>query len=139
MLFIQREAIMNFDDKQELILEVLGVEKEWVQAHRELDIQTLERIMAPDYTNVTPDGSVIGRDEDLASYRSGERKWEYTESDQYHVRVYGETAVLIGRWRAKGLNKSKIFDYSARFTSLYVKQDGMWRMAASQSTPIPEN
>ena len=130
---------MSSDEAQKLINEVLGVEKEWVQAHLDMDIEALERIMAQDYTNISPDGRVIGRDEDLASYKSGERKWEYAESDQYQVRVYGNTAVLIGRWRAKGVNNGESFDYSARFTSVYVKQDNRWRMAASQSTPILEN
>ena len=127
---------MSSGEAQKLINEVLGVEKEWVQAHLDMDVETLERIMAPDYTNISPDGRVIGRDDDLASYRSGGRKWEYANSDQYQVRVYGNTAVLIGRWRAKGVYKGERFDYSARFSSVYVKQDRRWRMVASQSTPL---
>ncbi len=76
--------------------------------------------------------------EALASYASGTREWESAESDQYQVRLYGETAVLIGRWRAKGVNAGQAFDYAARFTAVYVKRDGYWQLVADQSTPITD-
>lgn len=118
------------------IQEVIQTEREWVEAHRQLDLVNLERLMADDYTSIQPDGTVIGKEEDLASYRSLTRRWEFADSDQYHVRLYGDTAILIGRWRAKGVNAGQHFDYSARFTSVYVKREGHWQMVTAQSTPI---
>jgi ketosteroid isomerase-like protein len=120
----------------DLIQEVLQVEQAWVEAHRQLDVATLERLMAEDYFVIRSDGSVAGKGEDLASYSTGDRHWEYAEGDQYDVRIYGQTAVLSGRWRARGMNAGQPFDYAARFLSVYVKRDGRWQMVAAQSTPI---
>ena len=53
-----------------------------------------------------------------------------------HVRVYGNTAVVVGRWRARGENAGRSFDYQARFVSVWVRRDGEWRMVSDQSTPI---
>ncbi len=130
---------MDRAQREALIEEVMQAEMAWVDAHRQLDTKTLDRLMADDYFIIRPDGSVAGKEEDLASYQSGQRYWEYAEGDQYDIRLYGQTAVLHGRWRARGVNAGQNFDYSARFLSVYVKRDGRWQMVAAQSTPIPES
>jgi len=117
--------------------EVIQAERAWVEAHRRLDIAALERLMADEYKHVRADGAVVGKAEDLASYQTGDRYWEFAESDEYDIQVHGRTAVLIGRWRARGVNAGERFDYSARFMSVYVKRDGGWQMVAAQSTPLP--
>ena len=127
---------MDLSSQADLIQEVLQVEQAWVEAHRQLDVATLERLMADDYFVIRSDGSVAGKEEDLVSYGAGDRHWEYAEGDQYDVRIYGQTAVLTGRWRARGVNAGQPFDYVARFLSVYVKRDDRWQMVAAQSTPI---
>lgn len=123
-------------ETQILIDEVLQAERAWVEAHRQLDLAAIDRLMAEDYTIIRPDGSVVGKAEAMASYASGTREWETAEGDDYHVRVYGQTAVVIGRWRAKGVNAGQAFDYAARFTGVYVKREDRWQIVADQSTPI---
>lgn len=116
--------------------EVLAVEREWTEAHRQGEVATLERLMAEDYLKIQPNGSVAGKAEVLASYQSGQRTWESAQADEYDVRLYGKTAVVIGRWTARGVNHGQRFDYAARFLSVYVKRDGRWQMVAEQSTDI---
>lgn len=118
------------------VREVIAAERAWVQAHRGLDLDALEGLMAEEYLHILPDGSVIGKQADLASYRRGDRHWDYAESDQYHVEVFGDAAVLVGRWRARGVNAGEPFDYAARFLSVYVKRAGRWQMVVAQSTPL---
>jgi ketosteroid isomerase-like protein len=123
-------------EKKELIQEVVEAERAWVEAHRRLDIVALERLMADDYKHIRADGVVVGKAEDLDSYQTGDRHWDFAESDEYDIQIYGQTAVLIGRWRARGVNAGERFDYTARFVSVYVKRDGRWQMIVAQSTPI---
>jgi ketosteroid isomerase-like protein len=113
---------------------VLSTERAWTDAHRHGDTTTIARLMAPDYAKIQPDGSVISREEALASYVPEERVWEVAQGDEYDVRVYGDTAVVIGRWTARGVNHGVQFDYQARFMSVYVRRGGMWQMVAEQST-----
>jgi ketosteroid isomerase-like protein len=115
---------------------VLATERAWTDAHRHGDTTTIARLMAPDYAKIQPDGSVIGREEALASYVPEERFWEVAQGDAYDVRVYGDTAVVIGRWTARGVNHGVRFDYQARFLSVYVRRGGVWQMVAEQSTEI---
>jgi ketosteroid isomerase-like protein len=123
---------------RELVQEVLQAEREWVEAHRRLDVAALERLMADEYKHIRADGAVVGKEADLASYQTGVRYWDFAESDEYDIQLHGQTAVLIGRWRARGENAGERFDYAARFISVYVKRDGRWQMVAAQSTPLAE-
>jgi ketosteroid isomerase-like protein len=80
--------------------------------------------------------STIGKEELLASFRSGERGWEEALSDEHDVRIYGDTAVVTGRWRARGANAGQPFDYAARYVSVWVEQDGEGRMVSDHSPLI---
>jgi len=116
--------------------EVLNVERAWTEAHLRGDVQTLEEIMAFDYVKIQPDGSLSDKRATLASYQPDKRAWDVARGDEYNVRVYGDTAVVIGRWTARGINHGESFDYAARFLSIYVRRDGRWQMVAEQSTDI---
>jgi ketosteroid isomerase-like protein len=136
-----QEAIMversQFGDHNPAYLEqVLAAKAAWTQAHLALDLETIARIMGPDYTQITSSGEVIGREQALASYRGGERRWEAAASDQLDVRLYGDTAVVICRWRARGVNHGVRFDYTARFACVYVRRQGSWQIVLDQSTAI---
>lgn len=119
------------------VREVEEVEREWTQAHLRGDVATIARLMADDYCKIEPDGSVSDKAATLAKYTPETRYWEKAAGDEYDVRVYGDTAVVIGRWTARGVNNGTQFDYAARFMSVYVKHAGQWQMAAEQSTEIP--
>ena len=89
-----------------------------------------------DYVQIRPDGSVIGKHATLESYRSGNRRWDHADSDQYRVTVLGTTAILVGRWTGRGENDGKHFDYTARFMAIYTNRGGKWLLVDDQSTPL---
>ena len=127
----------NNPEQQQKIDEVIAVEKAWVEAHRQLNPDTLASIMSHNYTQISDSGEVLGRADVLPTYQTDQRHWEIAEADQYQVRIYGDTAVVIGRWRGKGVNHGQPFDYQARFMAIYAKESGRWQLVADQSTPIP--
>jgi ketosteroid isomerase-like protein len=115
---------------------ILQAELAWAEALRTLDLATLEQLMADEYQIIQPSGVVVGKAETLASLRSDQRHWELAESDQHDIRLYGDTAVVIGRWRGRGVNHGQSFDYAARYLCVWVKRAGRWQMVADQSTEI---
>src|SRR5262245_64519398 len=106
------------------VQEVLTVERAWTEAHLHGDVQTLEEIMAFDYVKIESDGSLSDKNSTLASYQPDRRVWEVAHGDEYDVRVYGDTALVIGRWTGRGTNNGQPFDYAARFFSAYVLRHG---------------
>ena len=119
--------------------EVLAAENAWAQAHLDTDVNALNRLMHPYYTIIKPDGSIWNKETALASYVPGKRDWTEAGSSDHIIRIYGDTAIVIGIWTAKGVNNGTPFDYKARYTSLWVKEDEKLRMVSDQSTEIPKN
>ena len=116
---------------------VLAVEREWTEAHLRGDVPTIPRLMADDYLRINADGSVTDRAATLAAYTYPKRAiGKKREGDEYIVQIHGETAIVIGRWTARGMNNGERFDYAARFMSVYVKRRGDWKMVAEQATEI---
>ena len=124
------------DPPASAVEQVLRAEREWLLAHLRLDVQALDRLMAPEYFQIDDRGRTVGKEQVLESFRSGGRGWDEAHSDDHDVRIYGNTVVVIGRWRARGINAGQPFDYAARYVSVWVKSDGEWRMVSDQSTPI---
>ena len=94
--------------------------------------------MDPDYLQIDTEGATVGKEQVLASFRSDERHWVEAHSDEHHVRVYGDTAVVVGRWSAQGENAGRSFDCQARYVSVWVRRHDSWRMVSDQSTPIAQ-
>jgi len=116
--------------------QVRAAEEQLARAHVRMDIDLMEDLLHPDYVIIQPGGVVESKGQVLDSYRSGRRHWEFARSDQMDIRVYGETAIVVGRWQAKGRNGNLDFDYAARFLSVWVRQGEHWLNLTSQSTEI---
>jgi ketosteroid isomerase-like protein len=116
--------------------EVMAAEEAWTRAHLDTDVDALDRLMHRDYTIIKPDGSAWDKEKALNSHVPGRRYWEEAGSSDHQVRIYGDTAVVIGVWRAKGVNNGEAFDYSARYVSVWVKEEGRVQMVCDQSTEI---
>ena len=115
---------------------VAQAEQQLAEAHPRLDLTILEHLLHPDYIIVQPGGKIETKAEVLASYRTGMRHWDTAQADQLDIRLYGDTAIVIGRWRASGQYGPERFKYAARFLSIWVKQEGRWQNIAYQATEI---
>jgi len=113
--------------------QVIKRDLDWAQAHRNLDLDLIDDILAEDYQQVRSDGTIIGKQELIDSYRSGDRFWEIAESTDHHVQLVDDLAIVFGRWRSKGVNKGNSFDYQARFLSIYRRDQAGWRMVLDRS------
>jgi ketosteroid isomerase-like protein len=115
---------------------VAQAEHQLAQAHLQPDLTTIEHLLHPDYVIIQPGGKVETKAEVLASYHSGTRHWDTAQVDQLDIRLYGDAAIIVGRWRASGRHGTERFDYAARFLSIWVKQEGRWQNIGYQATEI---
>ena len=127
----------QFDKTSDKVYEVIQAERAWLDAHLRLDISLLDSLMADEYTQVNSQGELVEKEKVLASFRAEKRYWQEAESDEYQIQIYGSVAVVYGRWRAKGINSGKAFNYAARYVSVWVERNGRWQMVSDQSTEIP--
>jgi ketosteroid isomerase-like protein len=122
--------------KNEAQQAIIEAEEHLAAASLNLDLSVFEQLLHPDYVIVQPGGNVENKAETMASLASDTRHWQVARSDEMELRVYGDTAVVTGRWTGKGQNGDEPFDYQARFLSVWVKENRQWCNVAFQSTPI---
>jgi hypothetical protein len=120
--------------KQELI----DLEHGWAaaQVQDKLDLAFLDRILADDYVQTNWDGTRATKAQVLASLKSKEDAITYSAGDDYEVRVYGDAAVVTGRWTGKETIKGKDTSGQYRWTDTWIKKAGRWQCVASQNAKI---
>jgi ketosteroid isomerase-like protein len=100
------------------------------------DREALDRLLADDLIYTHSTGQVETKAQLLDSIASGSLVYRSIQPRDVQVRLFGDVAVLTGRADLGVRTGERDLDLAASFTSVYVRRDGEWRMAAWQSTRI---
>jgi ketosteroid isomerase-like protein len=107
------------------------LDNERIQAQIHADATALDRIYAADFIGVGPSGTLRTKPQVISDFASGDLKFQSITTDDVQVRVYGNTAVETGRSTMNGQDKGKTVPRDTRFTRVWVKQQGRWRLVAN--------
>ncbi len=114
------------------IVEVIRkLDNERIQAQIHADAIALERIYADDFIGVGPSGTVRTKPQVISDFTSGDLRFQSITTEDVRVRVYGNTAVETGRSTMNGQDKGNAVPHDTRFTRVWVKQQGRWRLVAN--------
>ena len=114
----------------EIKKEVMHVEAERDKALQTGDAATLERIYGDDVAFVNARGVKLTKAEHIKEHSSRQMKFISFNQDQNDVQVYdhGNTVVIAGRARSVTDFRGKINRIPRRFTNVYVRQNGQWKL-----------
>jgi hypothetical protein len=85
-----------------------------------------------------PDGSLATKAEDLAAYRDGVMQVSSHEPEDLHVRRVGtDVAVVALRARMTGSFRGTSFSVIARYTRVWARESGAWRVVGGNVTVEP--
>src|SRR6201984_1276914 len=119
-------------DRRKSIEQVIRqLDHERIQAQIDSDAAALERIYAADFIGVGPSGTVRTKPQVISDFTSGDLKFQSITTDAVQVRVYRNTAVETGRSTMIGQDKGQTVPRDTRFTRVWVKQQGRWRLVAN--------
>jgi ketosteroid isomerase-like protein len=122
----------NSDDGQALI----KVQHGWAEARIKGDSSYTRRLEAENCTVVWPDGSIVNKPEDLASM-TGDTVFTEFKIHDLQVRFYGDTGIVVGQGTIKAHEgKQNLLGGKFVWTDTFIKQDGEWKVVASQVTPV---
>ena len=119
------------DDKTSVEQAIKQLDKERVQAQISADAVALARIYADDFIGVGPSGTVRTKPQVIADFTSGDLKFQSITTDEVQVRVYENAAVETGLSTMVGQDKGKTVPRDTRFTRVWIKQQGQWRLVAN--------
>ena len=115
---------------------VLGLENAWGHAIEAKDTKALDQLLAPTFLAVEIDSSVSSKAEFLAGIRAPEYQPSQAVNEQINVQVYGNSAVVVGIFRVKGVEKGKPYVHRERFIDTWIKHEQSWQCVASSATLI---
>jgi hypothetical protein len=116
--------------------EVLQFERDACKAFVDADIVALQRVLTSDFTLTLSNGEVSTRADEINELGSGKVHYDVFENYDMLARVYGDTAVVLGKTRVKGTADGKPFDQIVQFTDTLIKRDGHWQLAAGHVSRI---
>jgi ketosteroid isomerase-like protein len=118
--------------------QLLYMEREWNDADKKHDLTWFERNYDDDAIDISSRNGVLQRKgEVLASMKDDKAVLNSMELSDMNVRVEGNTAVVTGINHVTGKDdKGVAFDRRVRFTDVFIKRDGGWRVMATQGTTV---
>jgi ketosteroid isomerase-like protein len=117
--------------------EVRQATQEYDRAYQQQDAAALDRILADDYRLVEYRGNILSKAEMLAQAKAGTVKVETGHSEAVQVRVYGDVTLATGRFIEKSTKDGQPYIAGTmQFTTMFLKQNGHWRVLADQVTLI---
>ena len=114
--------------------------KDWAAAELRGDTAFLERTLADDFVGVGPRGFMLTKDQWLERHEAGKLKYKSFRMDDAQVRLYGDTAVMIGCETAEGRYEDGDVRHDIReqfrATLVFGKQQERWLLAGLHLSPI---
>lgn len=124
---------MITDNQTQFLTDLSAV---WATAELNGDAAFMEKILMDDFVSVGPRGFLLTKPQWIQRYQSGDLKYESLQWQEDSVRMYGDTAILIGQETQKGKYQGQDIQGQFRVTLIYVKPGSDWQLAGLQMSPM---
>ncbi len=119
-----------------MLEEIQRLEEALRRAMLASEVGALDILVGDSLVFVTPDGSVTDKAADLAAHRSGAMRFEAMVPSEQQVMIFGDTAVVMVRMAIRGALSGRGFDSDFRYTRVWVRAGGRWRIVAGHASAI---
>jgi ketosteroid isomerase-like protein len=116
---------------------ILQTERDLAAAYQRSDAGAIAQGVMEDYTLTNSMGKITTRADDIAEAKKTDPKYEIFENCDMNARVHGDTAVVTGKTRTKGISGGKLFDFQFQFRDIFVKDGGRRRLLAGYVSKLP--
>jgi len=120
------------DDSQETKL--LVMEHLWNEAQVNRDARALDAMIGAAFVNTEYDGEVSDKTKFLNDIKDPHFNISSLTIQDLKVSMYGDSAVVVGIYHAKGTYQSKPYEHFGRFTDTWVFTEGRWQCVASHTS-----
>ncbi|HEY8326947.1 MAG TPA: nuclear transport factor 2 family protein [Rhodanobacter sp.] len=117
--------------------ELLQAEADACQAFEAGNADALRRALTADFTLVDSRGSVTNLGQNLAEVAAREPFYEEFRNHDQQVRLYGDTALIVGVTSVRGHAGGEPFAADFRYTDTWIRRGNKWLLAASHASRLP--
>jgi ketosteroid isomerase-like protein len=117
--------------------ELVELERQWMAAVRDRDVEFLEDLLAEEFTLITgrPGVEVRSRAEWLA-ITGGEYAIDEFGFQEIVARAYGDAGVVLSRYRQTARMGDQDRSAAYLMTDVFVRRDGHWRAVVRHISPL---
>ncbi|MFZ0276665.1 MAG: nuclear transport factor 2 family protein [Candidatus Sulfotelmatobacter sp.] len=105
---------------------ILALEYAWDRAQESGDVKALSAIFDNALVFVDYDGKILNKTEYLARAKSDSLHPEQIVTESMSVQVLGNTAIVVGTYRAKGVEDGKPYLRRRRFVDTWMLMGERW-------------
>jgi ketosteroid isomerase-like protein len=116
--------------------EIRRVEAVLCKAFESGDAATLRRHMDATFTQTSSRGEVTDFEQNVAEVARREPRYEVFRNHEQKVRLYGDSAIILGITTVKGTSEGKPFEADFQYTDTWIRRDGHWKIAASHASRL---
>jgi uncharacterized protein (TIGR02246 family) len=124
-----KEHLMSIDNDEQ---QILALHKAGDRALMSADLAVLAQIFADDYVQYNEAGKAFTKQDVLESFRSGAIRYPSIVSTGRQIRVFGDTAIVHGAESDEVESGGKRFSVRYVYLDVLRKQNGEWKLVASQ-------
>jgi ketosteroid isomerase-like protein len=135
----QRHAEKQHAEQQSDEQQILALHEAGDKALMSADLAVLAQIFADDYVQYNEAGKAFTKQDVLNNFRTGAIRYPLIVSTGRKIRVFGDTAVVHGSESDEVESDGKRFSVRYVYLDVLRKQNGEWKLVASQlARPMEE-
>lgn len=115
---------------------ILALENAWGQAEKAADSNALETLLDDALVYVRYDGGLWNKRQYLVSLKDPSSRIEQAVTENMVAHLFGETTLVTGIYRVKGVERGKPYARRERFIDTWVHRGNEWVCVATQVTPM---
>jgi uncharacterized protein (TIGR02246 family) len=124
-----KEHLMSIDNDEQ---QILALHEAGDRALMSADLAVLAQIFADDYVQYNEAGKAFTKQDVLESFRSGAIRYRSIVSTGRQIRVFGDAAIVHGAESDEVESDGKRFSVRYVYLDVLRKQNGEWKLVASQ-------
>ena len=114
--------------------QIVDAEERLRMAMLHSDVSALDELLAPELIFTNHLGHLLGKENDLAAYRSGMLKVKELKPSEQHLRLNGDVAIVSVRMQLSGTYDGNPADGDFRFTRVWaLSSDKTWHVVAAHA------
>lgn len=102
------------------------------------DFEALERLYAPDFVFVAPDGRRVDRAARMESFRSGRLRYLETAHSELEIEVGGDLALVTGLAHTRYVANGNAAEGDYRYSSVWRRAGDSWQVISTQATRVAD-
>jgi ketosteroid isomerase-like protein len=111
--------------------QVRALELKLTEAYKVRQFDLLASLLDDEFVITFENGNVYGKTGYISFSATSTIKVDVAEMSEMKVRMHGNVAIVTGLYHERGKDKGGPYDYRDRFTDVWMKAGGRWRLIAS--------